>query len=191
MPTTSPDDRRCLLRIARDAIVAHLGGDPLPEPAVCLGGLSGRRGGAFVTLHRDDQLRGCIGHIERDEPLVEVVRRCAVSACSSDPRFTAVAPSELRQLAIELSLLGPLEAIAGPDEIEIHRHGLMVESGGHRGLLLPQVAAEWNWGRQQFLEQTCRKAGLSVDAWKRDANIWRFEAEVFGATIPALDDGER
>jgi AmmeMemoRadiSam system protein A len=176
---TSDSDRQRLLRIARDAIVAHVGGAS-SESVVCHDEAPGRRGGAFVTLHSGDQLRGCVGHIEMDEPLVDVVRRCAVAACSTDQRFPAVVASELPQLALELSLLGPLEPIAGPDEIEINRHGLVVEKGWHRGLLLPQVATEWNWNPQQFLEQTCRKAGLAPDAWKHDAKLWRFEAEVFG-----------
>jgi AmmeMemoRadiSam system protein A len=190
---TSDSDRQRLLRIVRDAIIAHIDGGSSsgggsPESVVSDDELTGRRGGAFVTLQRGDQLRGCVGHIEMDEPLVDVVRRCAVAACSSDPRFPAVVASELPQLALELSLLGPLEPIAGPDEIEINRHGLVVEKGWHRGLLLPQVATEWNWNPQQFLEQTCRKAGLSPDAWKHDATLWRFEAEVFGGTFLALDD---
>jgi AmmeMemoRadiSam system protein A len=189
---TSDLDRQRLLRIARDAIVAHIsGGSPVgggsPESVVCHDGLIGRRGGAFVTLHRDGQLRGCVGHIEMEEPLVDVVRRCAVAACSSDPRFPAVAASELPQIALELSLLGPLEPIGGPDQIEIGRHGLVVEGGWHRGLLLPQVATEWNWNARQFLEHTCRKAGLSPDAWKHDAKLWRFEAEVFGDTTDKED----
>jgi AmmeMemoRadiSam system protein A len=185
---TSDPDRRRLLRIARDAIVAHVGGAVPSGDALGHGELSVRRGGAFVTLHKGERLRGCIGHIEMDEPLVDVVRRCAVAACSSDPRFPAIVASELPQLAVELSLLGPLEPIAGPEEIEIRRHGLVVERGWHRGLLLPQVATEWKWGRQQFLEHTCRKAGLAADAWRRDTKMWRFEAEVFGGTIPALGD---
>jgi AmmeMemoRadiSam system protein A len=176
---TSDPDRRQLLRIARDAIVAHVGGVS-SENVVSVGEWSGRRGGAFVTLRSGEELRGCVGHIEMDEPLVDVVRRSAVAACSTDPRFAAVAASELPQIALELSLLGPLEPIAGPEEIEIGRHGLVVEKGGHRGLLLPQVATEWNWNARQFLEHTCRKAGLSPDAWKLDAKLWRFEAEVFG-----------
>jgi AmmeMemoRadiSam system protein A len=176
---TSDSDRQRLLRIARDAIVAHVGGASA-ETVVCLGEPSGRRGGAFVTLRRGGELRGCIGHVEMDEPLVDVVRRCAVAACSADPRFAAVVASELPQIALELSLLGPLEPIAGPDEIEISRHGLVVEKGRHRGLLLPQVATEWAWNPRQFLEHTCRKAGLSPDAWQHDVKLWRFEAEVFG-----------
>jgi AmmeMemoRadiSam system protein A len=177
---TSAPDRQRLLRIARAAIVAHIGGGVSSEDPVCQGELAARRGGAFVTLHSGDRLRGCIGHIEMDELLVEVVKRCAIAACSSDPRFPAVGASELPQLAVELSLLGPLESIGGPDEIEIGRHGLALEKGRHRGLLLPQVATEWRWDRQQFLEHTCRKAGLTPDAWRHDTRIWRFEAEVFG-----------
>jgi AmmeMemoRadiSam system protein A len=180
---TSDSDRHLLLRIARVAIVAHVGGGASSVDAVCDGELARRHGGAFVTLHKGHELRGCIGHIEMDQPLVNVIRRCAVAACSSDPRFPAVAASELPQLAVELSLLGPLEPIDGPDEIEIRRHGLVVEKGWHRGLLLPQVATEWNWNRQEFLAHTCRKAGLSPDAWKHDTKVWRFEAEVFGEAL--------
>ena len=133
-----------------------------------------------MTLHARHELRGCIGHIEADEPLATVVARCAVSACSADPRFPAVAVSELSGLEIELSLLGPLEPLTGPDEIDIGRHGLVVEKGRRRGLLLPQVAIEWKWDRLRFLAETCRKAGLPHDAWQRGADVWRFEAEVFG-----------
>src|SRR5262249_21657913 len=134
------------------------------------------------------ELRGCIGHIEADRPLAHVVAQCAVSACSTDPRFPPVSVRELNEIDIELSLLGPLEAITSPDQIEIGRHGLVVERDRHRGLLLPQVATEWKWDAPTFLAQTCRKAGLAPDAWKQGAAIWRFEAEVFGdATAPASD----
>ena len=174
---TSELDRELLLRIAREAIVAHVARRTAPgvDPVA----LYGRRGGAFVTLHNGQELRGCIGHIEDDEPLARVVTRCAVAACSSDPRFPAVSSSELPQLSIELSLLGPLEPITGPHEIEVGRHGLVVEKGRQRGLLLPQVATEWGWDCEQFLAQTCRKAGLALDGWKQGAILWRFEAEVF------------
>ena len=175
---TSDTDRQLLLRIARDAIVAHVSG-AIPS-AVDEGELAGRRGGAFVTLHARHDLRGCIGHIEADESLPRVVARCAVSACSADPRFPAVAASELPGLDIEVSLLGPLEPLGSPDDIEIGRHGLVVEKGRHRGLLLPQVAIEWKWDSLRFLAETCRKAGLPHDAWKQGADVWRFEAEVFG-----------
>ena len=176
---TSASDRELLLRIARDAVVAHVGGTPLGEIEPVA--LAERRGGAFVTLHhRGGELRGCIGHVEADQPLAAVVARCAVAACSADPRFPAVCLAELGDLVIELSLLGPLEPITGAAEIEIGRHGLVIEKGWRRGLLLPQVATEWKWDCQQFLAQTCRKAGLPHDAWQHGARLWRFEAEVFG-----------
>ena len=175
---TSEADRQTLLRIAREAIAAHLGGEPASRSDE--GHLASRLGGAFVTIPKAGDLRGCIGHIEPGDRLVDVVARCAVAACSADPRFPAIAPSELPQVDIELSLLGPLEAIAGADDVEIGRHGLVVEMGRQRGLLLPQVATEWDWDRETFLAQTCQKAGLPGDAWKRGAKLWRFEAEVFG-----------
>ena len=175
---TSPSDRELLLRLAREAIAAHVGGAPAHVPASY--GVLARPGGAFVTLHKHGDLRGCIGHIEATEPLGTVVPRCAVAACSTDPRFPPVTGSELAQLDIEISLLGPLEPIAIPADIEVGRHGLVVERGWQRGLLLPQVATEWHWDAETFLAQTCHKAGLPHDAWKKDAKIWRFEAEVFG-----------
>lgn len=178
-PVTSERDRLLLLRLARDAIVAHVSGLPLPAPE--LTGILGRRVGGFVTLHsRDGSLRGCIGHLEDDDPLGRLIPRCAVAAASEDPRFPMVSRSELPLLQMELSLLGAIEAISGPAEIEIGRHGLVVERGRCRGLLLPQVATEWRWDVETFLAHTCRKAGLPDDAWKNGAKLWRFEAEVFG-----------
>lgn len=174
---TSEADRRRLLRIARDAIAAHVG--RLAHALDPDGELASRRGAAFVTIYKGSELRGCIGHVEPDLLLATVVARCAVAACSADPRFPPVVASELPQLAIELSLLGPLEPIAGPEDIAIGRHGLVVERGSRRGLLLPQVALEWEWDSRTFLMQTCRKAGLAPDAWTGGATIRRFEAEVF------------
>jgi len=101
--------------------------------------------------------------VERTLPLGKVVPQCAVAACSTDPRFPPVTAAELEQI-----------------DIEIGRHGLMVEHGWQRGLLLPQVATEWNWDAETFLAQTCHKAGLPRDVWKKGAKVWRFEAEVFG-----------
>jgi AmmeMemoRadiSam system protein A len=174
---TSDIDRVALLKIARDAITAHVSGLP-QAPAPCQGALADPAG-AFVTLHSQGHLRGCIGHVEADKPVAEVVAQCAVAACSTDPRFPAVTPSELPHVEIELSILGPLEPVTRLDEIEIGRHGLIVEMGWHRGLLLPQVATEWNWDREAFVQQTCHKAGLARDAWRKGATLWKFEAEVF------------
>jgi hypothetical protein len=174
---TNDADRRALLRLARDAVIAHVTRRPAVSPP--LDGVFARCGGAFVTLYRGGELRGCIGHIADDEALGRVIARCAVSACSDDPRFPPVSASELPDIAIELSLLGPLQPIAGPNDIEIGRHGLVIERGWKRGLLLPQVATEWHWDREAFLGHTCQKAGLSMDAWRHGATLWRFEAEVF------------
>jgi AmmeMemoRadiSam system protein A len=171
-------DRVRLLQIARDAIAAHVTGNA--RPALDANGDLTRPAGAFVTLHAHGELRGCIGHLQADKPLSRMIAECAISACSSDPRFPAVTTSELADLRIELSILGPLEPVETLDDVEVGRHGLVVERGWNRGLLLPQVATEWKWDRKQFVEQTCRKAGLPGDAWQHGAKIWRFEAEVFG-----------
>jgi AmmeMemoRadiSam system protein A len=175
---TSDIDRQLLLRLARDTIAAHVAGGR--APSVEIGGVFARCGAAFVTLRASGELRGCIGHLEVDDPLGRVVPRCATGACSRDPRFAAVAERELANIEIELSLLGLLESIAGPPDIEVGRHGLVVELGWSRGLLLPQVAVEWKWNADEFVSHTCRKAGLPHDAWKAGARLWRFEAEVFG-----------
>jgi AmmeMemoRadiSam system protein A len=138
--------------------------------------------GAFVTLKRGGRLRGCIGTLECRRPLAEEVARVAVSAAREDPRFEPLRASELEDLDVEVSVLGPLEAIDphDPAAIEIGRHGLVVEQGRRRGLLLPQVATEWGWHREEFLSQTCVKAGLPRDAWRQGATVYRFDAVVFG-----------
>lgn len=175
---TGEADRRDLLRIARESVVAHVRAQPVP-PRLAAGALA-RPAGAFVSLHQRGRLRGCIGHVEANQPLAEVVSRCAVAACSADPRFPAVTAQELAEIAIEVSVLGPLEPVAALDQIEVGRHGLVIERGRTRGLLLPQVATEWGWDAATFVEQTCHKAGLPVDVWPHRARLWKFEAEVFG-----------
>jgi AmmeMemoRadiSam system protein A len=170
-------DRDTLLRVAREAIVARLSGAEVvfaAEPSL------ERHAAAFVTLHLRGELRGCIGHVEPNEALLHVVARCAAAAATSDPRFPAVSASEVPELEIEISILGPLEAVTSSDQIEIGRHGLMIERASERGLLLPQVASERNWTAATFLAETCHKAGLPRDAWKAGASVWRFEAEIFG-----------
>lgn len=171
-----PADRERLLQLARQSIAAHLAG--LPVPVVAPSTMINRRAGVFVSLHKGRALRGCIGHIEPDQRLSHAIPNAAIAAASSDPRFAPMTSEELADVDIELSILGPLEQIGGAAEIEIGRHGLLVEHGWNRGLLLPQVAAEWGWDAETFLAQTCHKAGLPLDAWKT-ATIWRFEAEVF------------
>lgn len=193
--TLAPADRRALLAIARDAIrsrVAPGATYTAPAPGTRQDPIAGRvadeapgtddplsrRSPAFVTLRRGDQLRGCIGHLEADRPLAEVVARAAVAAAFEDPRFPPVTAAELEDLAVEISVLGPMQPVRDPSTIEVGRHGLVVQSGRRRGLLLPQVAPEWGWDRETFLEQLCLKAGLPRGAW-RAAELFTFEAEVF------------
>ena len=176
------DSRRALLRRARAAIASTIGvdmiegaeADPVtcPPPACCAG--------AFVTLRVRGELRGCIGYPDPDKRLVEVVEHCAVSAAVSDPRFPAVSVAEWPLIDLEISVLGPIEPVGDLAEIEIGRHGLIVERGSRRGLLLPQVAIEWRWNREEFAAHTCAKAGLPKDAWRSGATLFKFEAEVFG-----------
>jgi hypothetical protein len=178
----SDAQQRALVEIARSAVHQAIAGTPLAVPRrEDLEGLP-TASGAFVTLKRDGQLRGCIGTLQCRAPLPEEIARVAVSAAREDPRFDAVRPAELDDLDVEVSVLGPLEAInpRDPAAIEIGRHGLVVEQGDRRGLLLPQVATEWGWNREQFLAQTCVKAGLAPDSWQRDATVYRFAADVFG-----------
>jgi AmmeMemoRadiSam system protein A len=167
-----------MLALAREAIAASLGKALPPRPRFA--NLE-RPAAAFVTLHRRGELRGCIGDLRSDRPLSDVIASCAVSAASCDPRFPPLSPSELDDVEIEVSILGPLEPVQSLADIEVGRHGLVIESGWRRGLLLPQVAPEWGWTAAEFVIHTCRKAGLPADAWPAGgAVLYRFEAEVFG-----------
>jgi len=170
-------EKHRLLELARTALeeVVRFGRmSEVAEPAEALRTPCG----AFVTLHKGRHLRGCIGHIEAGRPLYTTVRECARAAALDDPRFQPVTPAELPSLRLEISVLSPLADVA-PQAIEVGRHGLLISRGVQRGLLLPQVAVEWNWDREQFLEETCRKAGLPPDAWRHGARIQAFTAQVF------------
>jgi AmmeMemoRadiSam system protein A len=138
------------------------------------------RSGVFVSLHRGDELRGCIGQLTPERELFRTMQRCAVSAATEDLRFAPVAIGELPELTIEISVLTPFRRIGNVEEIEVGKHGIYMARGSHRGLLLPQVATSYGWDRNVFLAQTCRKAGLSEDAWQDPATaISIFEAQVF------------
>jgi AmmeMemoRadiSam system protein A len=138
----------------------------------------------FVTLHVGKRLRGCIGVIQPKELLGESIARCAASAALEDPRFSKMRPGELRDLDIEVSLLSPLERVQ-LENIEIGKHGLLIEQDFHRGLLLPQVAIEHHLDKEQFLTETCYKAGLRGDAWRSPATrIYGFTCEIVGADEP-------
>jgi AmmeMemoRadiSam system protein A len=133
----------------------------------------------FVSLHRRGRLRGCIGQLEGVNSLEEAVVYCSVAAAMHDPRFTPLAPEEIGELEIEISILSSPERIA-PERIEVGRHGLLVTRGRMRGVLLPQVPGQFHWNAERFLEETCRKAGLDKDAWRDPAtSVEAFTSEVF------------
>ncbi len=135
--------------------------------------------GAFVTLRRGGQLRGCIGNVIGAGPLYQTVAGMARAAAFEDPRFPPLRKSELDELEYDISILSPLTRCPDPERVEIGRHGLMIRKGRFSGLLLPQVPVEWNWDRDTFLQQTCHKAGLPASAWRDpDAELYWFEAEI-------------
>jgi AmmeMemoRadiSam system protein A len=176
----SAPDRRALLAIAREAIASHLAGRRYrPPPA---GGVLAEPRGAFVTQRRrvDGELRGCIGRLVSEDPLAGTVAAMAVAAATQDGRFDPVTAAELPSLSIEISALGPMRSIR-PEAVEVGVHGLAVRCGPRRGVLLPQVPIEHGWDRETFLAQTCRKAGLPPEAWRRAECEWLgFTAAVFG-----------
>jgi AmmeMemoRadiSam system protein A len=175
----STADKQLLLQAARDSIAAQLKGKAATPVKASSPVLQEPRG-AFVSLHRQGQLRGCIGYIEALKPLLQTVREMAPAAAFQDPRFGPLQADELADLEIEISVLSPMRLIQSTDEIEPGKHGLYIVRGLNRGLLLPQVATQYHWDRRTFLEQTCGKAGLPPDAWKDpNTHIYIFRAEIF------------
>jgi AmmeMemoRadiSam system protein A len=178
MLSPSEDESRALLRLARQTVIDAVTSGRLPEE-IPQQGFFAQRCGVFVTLHVGRRLRGCIGVIDADKPLGENIVRCAVSAALQDPRFPAMRPEELPELAIEISVLSAPAPIR-PEEIQIGLHGLLISRGRQRGVLLPQVATEHQLTPQQFLAETCRKAQLAPDAWRGPGvELLGFTCEVF------------
>lgn len=172
----SDSSKRELLRIARESIDRALHDKPvgLPEPhdESLL-----QPGGAFVTIRLDSALRGCIGYIESEEPLAQVVAEVAVKAAFEDPRFPPLTSREFSRSTLEISVLSPLEVVSDISEIRIGVHGLLLELGPRRGLLLPQVATEYQWDVPTFLNATARKAGLPENSWRSPgARLYKFSA---------------
>jgi uncharacterized protein len=170
-------ERKMLLQIAHEAIVALVEGRDISFPIPCPHLAEPR--GVFTTIYSSGKLRGCVGFPVASLPLFKAVAETARAAASEDPRFAPVSLPEARTLHIAISILSPLSSIT-PSAIEIGRHGLVISDGSRRGLLLPQVPVEHGWDRNTFLEQTCLKAGLPPDAWRTGAHIEAFTAEVFG-----------
>jgi len=178
MPLLTEEARKTLLLLARRALEEGVCGVAVPREVPDLASTLMESRGAFVTLRKHGQLRGCIGHVQTSAPLYKTVQECAVAAALGDPRFNSVTPHEVPTLHLEISVLSRPEAVA-PDQIVIGEHGLIITRGRRRGLLLPQVPVTWNWNREKFLEETCVKAGLPKDAWQRGVRIEAFTAEVF------------
>jgi len=174
----SEEEGRELLRLARHALESHFGvsGKELPIGVRTPDGV----GGVFATLKRDGELRGCIGYVVPNIDLTTTTERAVVAAATADPRFTRVTADELPAIEISISVLTESVVVNDIDEIEVGRDGLVIERGGARGLLLPQVATERHWQRHRFLAETCVKAGLAPGSWSDpETIIWRFAAAQF------------
>lgn len=173
--------RKRLLEIARESITSFVGNgkrksfaedDPVLNQPL----------GAFVTLHENGELRGCIGNMAAQGPLYQTIADMAIEAATGDPRFPQVSPGEIGKLELEISVLSPLKKISSIDEIKIPGHGVLVRRGFKSGVYLPQVAVETGWNKEEFMTSLCEhKAALEPDAWKDPAtDIYIFNAEVFG-----------
>ena len=178
-PDLTDVQREELLALARTTIERHLETGQVPDyetkaPALAC------RSGAFVTLKRGEELRGCIGHTRADQPLYRAVQHLAVAAATEDPRFPPLTSEELEELTVEISVLSPSRRVTDVERIEVGTHGLMIYKDGRQGLLLPQVPVEQGWDREEFLEQLCQKAGLPEGCWEEGASLYAFTAVVFG-----------
>ncbi len=179
-------EKRFLRDVARHAVEAAVRNQPAPDPHTLAAeaeidlspSLTAHRG-AFVTLTQAGRLRGCIGFIEGFKPLVDAVADNGRSAAVGDPRFSPVTVAELGEIHIEVSALTPLRPVAGPEDIVIGRHGVILVKEGRRAVFLPQVAPEQGWDRDTTLTHLALKAGLGPDAWRQGAEFLVFEADVF------------
>lgn len=172
-------EQRELLKIARQTIVDYVTNGKVPAVAPTSPGLN-LHSGCFVTIKQEGELRGCIGNFISEQPLYQLVQEMAVSAATRDPRFYPMKADDLSDFKIDISVLSPLQKAASVEEIKVGTHGIYIVKGSYRGVLLPQVATEYGWDRDQFLEHTCIKAGLPQDAWRGECDIFIFSAQVFG-----------
>ncbi|MGD9848803.1 MAG: AmmeMemoRadiSam system protein A [Desulfuromonas sp.] len=184
----NPREQQMLLEIARSAIGQYLAEGEL-HIVPCEERRLNLKRGCFVSLKLKNQLRGCIGNFQSEQPLYKNVAEMALAAATKDPRFYPLGAQELGQCRLEISVLSALEKISNLDQIEIGRHGIYLEKDFYRGVLLPQVATEHGWDRHSFLDQTCIKAGLPTSAWRdEDTDIYIFSAQVFGEGLPTEAD---
>jgi hypothetical protein len=176
--TLSSEEKKDLLAIARSAINLAVKENKVYEYETQNPNFIKEKG-AFVTIKKRGNLRGCIGFIEPIMPLSQAIIRAAIYAALEDPRFPAVSEEELKDLELEISVLTPPEKIKDPSIVKVGKHGLIISKGDRKGVLLPQVPVENNWDREEFLREVCLKAGLPEDAWKSGADLFVFEAIVF------------
>lgn len=189
----SSEDGAFLVKLARNAIESYLSRGDIVAPPRNISARLMENAGVFVTLetHPKKNLRGCIGYPEPKMPLAEATIRAAISAAAQDPRFPPVLKDEMKEMLVEVSILTPPKLVEAksPEEylakIEIGRHGLIVEKGFNRGLLLPQVPVDQNWTKEEFLSHTCVKAGLRQNCWREaGTKIYEFSGIVFSETSP-------
>lgn len=175
------EEKKYLLKISRQTLEEYVRFRKIPQVQPPAENLR-KKGAVFVTLKKKGVLRGCIGGLSAYEPLYLAVQHMTVNSCSKDPRFFPVTEDELKEIKIEISVLSPPVDVKEPlKEILIGRDGLIIEYGGRRGVLLPQVPVEYNWDIHTYLREICYKAGLPEDTWKKkEARLQRFSAVVFG-----------
>ncbi len=173
------EEQRELLKISRDTIVDYVTTQSIPELITASPGLN-LHSGCFVTIKKQGELRGCIGNFVSDQPLYQLVQEMAISAATRDPRFYPMKRDDLADFTIDISVLSPLARAHSVEEIQVGVHGIYIVKGSYRGVLLPQVATEYGWDRDQFLQHTCIKAGLPQNAWHGECEIYIFSAQVFG-----------
>jgi AmmeMemoRadiSam system protein A len=174
-------EKEDLLAISKKSVEKAVNGSQLEwNPADATENLL-KEAAVFVTIKKHGQLRGCVGSVVPVKALGAAVAAAAQNAAISDPRFPPVSPGELDDLEFEISVLSRFYKVRDAQQVEVGEHGLLIGKGRNQGLLLPQVATEQNWDRETFLEQTCLKAGLPMQAWKdTDTEIYVFSATVFG-----------
>ena len=184
-------EMQVLLAIARQAVITAVKTgeedvEPREEKAL------NQRNGCFVTLKQNGKLRGCIGNFQAELPLFREVARMAMASAIRDPRFYPMKKPDLDNFTLEISVLSPLQKISSIDEIQVGTHGIYMERNFHRGVLLPQVATEYGWDRDTFLQQTAMKAGMGKDDWKENTDIYIFSAEVFNEDeVKPLKNGKK
>lgn len=173
-------EKHILLQVAHHAIIAAANNESPPDLDVDDSTLN-KLGGAFVTVYVSDQLRGCIGFVEPIFPLIKTIQIAATKASNEDYRFTPIQPNELPDVTVHISIIGEQRKMNSIEDIVIGEDGIIIALADMHGLLLPQVAIEWRWDAKQFLDATCRKAGLPNAAWHDPrAEVILFKVEAFG-----------